>query len=143
MHTPPINKMLFIGTLLFSIFAATSSAADTIYQCRAYNGESFWASDNCQKHQALVEGIHTVPANMPFQQQVDLAHRGVSKKNNTNNATNEERVRAAQCASINEEIKQLQSKYLNWQYVPIEQVNADQTRQRDLNSRRASLRCYQ
>ncbi len=80
---------------------------------------------------------------MPFQQQVDLAQRGVTKTNRARDSTNDEHVRIAQCASINEELKRLQSKYLNWQYVPIDQVNADQTRQRDLSSRRESFRCYQ
>lgn len=142
MLIPPITRIIIIASISASVIAANSSVAATIYQCRAYNGESFWASDNCQKHQALVEGIHSVPDNMPFQQQVDLAHRGVTRANTTRNSANDEHVRKGQCASINDEITQLQSKYLNWQYVPIEQVNADQARQRDLNSRRAALRCY-
>lgn len=143
MNISHITRAFFVTSIFASIFATNSSAAATIYQCRAYNGESFWASNHCQKHQALVEGIHSVPDNMPFQQQVDLAQRGVNRASSSKISENDERARAAQCESINRELKQLESKYLNWQYVPIEQVNADQARQRDLNSRRASFRCYQ
>lgn len=136
----PIASIVVIVT---SFFTATSCLADTIYRCRAYNGESFWANGHCQKHQALVDGIYTVPANMPFQQQVDLAQRGLNRANSARSAETEERVRVRQCDSINQQLKQLQSKYTNWQYVPIEQVNADQATERDLKARRSSLHCYQ
>ncbi|WP_147375799.1 hypothetical protein [Noviherbaspirillum cavernae] len=143
MSMPLIPRIFVIASAATSILIATSSLADTIYRCRAYNGESFWAKDHCQKHKSLVEGIYTVPDNMPFQQQVDLMQRGLDRANSARASEIGERARATQCDSINQELKQLQLKYSNWQYVPIDQVNADQARQRDLNARHASLRCYQ
>jgi cell division protein YceG involved in septum cleavage len=135
--------MFLKSSILLSTILVTAAHADTIYQCRAYNGESFWSNAHCHTQKALVEGIYSVPDNMPFQQQVDLAQRGANRSNNARIAEGDERERAAKCSSINQELKQLQAKYSNWQYVPIDQVNADQARQRDLNARRASLRCYQ
>jgi hypothetical protein len=126
-----------------SFFAANLCFADTVYRCRAYNGEAFWAKHHCHEHKSLVEGIYTVPDNMPFEQQVDLAQRGVSRANSAKAAESEERMRASQCASINLQLRQLESKYTSWQYVPIDQVNADQAKERDLKARRVSLRCYQ
>ena len=47
----------------------------TIYLCRDYGGGTFWASDHCNQHQALIVRIMSVPAGMPFQQQVQLAQQ--------------------------------------------------------------------
>jgi hypothetical protein len=47
----------------------------TIYLCRDYSGGSFWASDHCNQHNALIDRMVSVPAGMPFQQQVALAEQ--------------------------------------------------------------------
>lgn len=47
----------------------------TIYLCRGYNGASFWASDHCNQHSALIERIANVPPGLPFGQQVALAEQ--------------------------------------------------------------------
>jgi hypothetical protein len=47
----------------------------TIYLCRAYNGGNFWSQAHCGQHQALIERIVSVPAGLPFQQQVELAEQ--------------------------------------------------------------------
>lgn len=47
----------------------------TIYLCRDYGGGTFWASDHCNQHKALIVRIMSVPAGMPFQQQVELAQQ--------------------------------------------------------------------
>lgn len=47
----------------------------TIYLCRDYGGGTFWASDHCNQHKALIVRIMSVPAGMPFEQQVELAQQ--------------------------------------------------------------------
>ena len=47
----------------------------TIYLCRDYSGASFWASDHCNRHNALIDRMVSVPPGMPFQQQVALAEQ--------------------------------------------------------------------
>lgn len=141
--TSTLSRLFIVSLLAISFSAVKQANADTIYQCRAYNGESFWSSAHCHTHKALLEGIYTVPDNMPFQQQVDLAQRGVTRANSARATDIDEQVRSAKCDSLRRELNQLQSKYTNWQYVPIDQVNADQARERDLRARRSALHCYQ
>ena len=47
----------------------------TIYLCKAYNGSAFWAQSHCNQHQALIDSMVSVPAGMPFEQQVELAQQ--------------------------------------------------------------------
>lgn len=47
----------------------------TIYLCRDYSGGSFWASDHCNRHNALIDRMVSVPEGMPFQQQVQIAEQ--------------------------------------------------------------------
>lgn len=47
----------------------------TIYLCRDYSGASFWASDHCNRHNALIDRMVSVPEGMPFQQQVQIAEQ--------------------------------------------------------------------
>jgi hypothetical protein len=46
-----------------------------VYLCRAYSGATFWASDHCNQHSALIERMVSVPPGMPFEQQVQLAEQ--------------------------------------------------------------------
>ena len=55
--------------------------AGTIYLCRAYSGGTFWASNHCRQHNALIERIVTVPDGMPFDQQVDLGNQQLRSLN--------------------------------------------------------------
>lgn len=54
--------------------APTETAGPTtLYHCKAYEGGTFWANTHCNQHRALVDRIVTVPASLPFAQQVELA----------------------------------------------------------------------
>lgn len=61
--------LLAIALLPFGVHAGT------IYLCKAYSGGTFWAQAHCGTHNALIESIVSVPDNMPFKQQVDLAEQ--------------------------------------------------------------------
>jgi hypothetical protein len=48
-------------------------ARKTIYLCKAYSGGSFWSDVTCGAQGATIDRITTVPASLPFDQQVALA----------------------------------------------------------------------
>jgi hypothetical protein len=47
----------------------------TIYYCKNYSGGTFWAQAHCSQHNALIDRIASVPAGMPFDQQVAIAEQ--------------------------------------------------------------------
>lgn len=47
----------------------------TIYHCKNYSGGTFWAQAHCAQHNALIDRIASVPAGLPFEQQVDIAEQ--------------------------------------------------------------------
>jgi hypothetical protein len=54
---------------------STPATGGTIYHCKAYNGGTFWAQAHCSQHQALIDSIVSVPAGIPFEQQVQIAQQ--------------------------------------------------------------------
>lgn len=60
-----------IGVLLVGLGAQ----AATLYHCKNYSGGTFWASDACSNHRALIDRLVTVPDNMPFEQQVQVGNQ--------------------------------------------------------------------
>lgn len=70
------TKFLNVAWLL--AVPALCSAA-TIYECRAYNGSSFYYSNRCSQHNALGVLNHSVPDGLPFDQQVAVV-RAVKAK---------------------------------------------------------------
>ncbi len=123
------------------LFSATARAT-TIYECRAYNGSSFFSSAPCGQHKAIGVLLHTAPDGIPFEQQVKLLEAARSRKATSAQREEEAMSRQRQCAQIDDELRGLQHKYTSWQYVPVSEVNTDQARERDLKSRRSQLQCY-
>ena len=106
------------------------------------NGSSFYSTGLCHAHKAAGVAMHTVPDGMPFDQQVKLIESAKSRKATVAKNESDARNRSSQCAQIDDELTALQRKYTSWQYVPVNEVNVDQARERDLKARRSSLRCY-
>jgi hypothetical protein len=65
------NIVIFISSTLL----ASNTLAATLYLCKNYSGGSFWASNPCSEHRALIERMVTVPDNMPFAQQVEIGNQ--------------------------------------------------------------------
>ncbi|MBC5782606.1 hypothetical protein H8N03_06590 [Ramlibacter sp. USB13] len=53
--------------------APQARTGGTIYHCKDYSGGTFWASNHCHEHRALIDRIASVPAGLPFEQQVQIA----------------------------------------------------------------------
>jgi hypothetical protein len=132
----------YYAIALLTTLCAGDVFSATIYECRAYNGSTFFSSGLCVHHQAAGVAAHSVPNGMPFEQQVKLVEDAKNRKTASTRADDDRRVRSGQCATIDDELKVLEKKYTNWQYVPIEEVNVDQARQRDLKAKRSQLQCY-
>ncbi|MBK1681323.1 hypothetical protein CKO20_13185 [Rhodocyclus tenuis] len=79
---------------------------------------------------------------MPFEQQVRLLEDSNNRKMASARAEDDSRNRNSQCASIDDELKRLEKKYTSWEYVPIDEVNADQAKQRDLRAKRSQFQCH-
>lgn len=106
-----------------------ASGTTTLYFCQSYGGGNFWSSDHCVKHGALVDRMESVPANLPFDQQVSLAN----SQRNRGAALSAPPVQAAgidtgvpskpaQCAALDERIRYLDqlartggnAQYMDW-----------------------------
>lgn len=62
-----------LSTLHGSTTAAPGQA--TVFLCQSQGGGQFWSAKHCGQHQALIERMETVPASLPWPQQVQQAQR--------------------------------------------------------------------
>jgi hypothetical protein len=114
----------------------------TIYRCRSYSGGFFWAQAHCSQHKALIDRIASVPVGMPFQQQVDVAEGERSRFESQLRSEQREDQRRVVCASLRIEREQIWKRSGSGSgYTPIEQLGADQTRWRQIQSQLASNNC--
>jgi hypothetical protein len=61
--------------LLSSAGLVLPARADTVYLCRSYSGGRFWSERPCAERQALIDRMVSVPAGLPFDQQVKLGEQ--------------------------------------------------------------------
>jgi len=118
------------------------ASAAKIYHCRAYSGGEFFSTAPCGQQQSLGLGVYSVPDGMPFNQQVDLVRQQMGQSANAQAKDDQEFARKSECSSINQQLDDLAKKYSSGRYVPVDEVNADQTKDWQLKQRRSSLRCY-
>lgn len=123
-------------------FVSGNLGAATIYECRAYNGATFYSKTSCSQQNAAGVLQHSVPDSLDFDQQVKLITDMKAKNQKVADGQSEERVRLGECSGIDDELKSLRQKYLSWQHVPVVEVNADQQRERDLKARYSQLQCH-
>jgi hypothetical protein len=127
-----------VGALVFS----SDALAAKIYHCRAYSGGEFFSTGPCGQQQSLGLGVYSVPDGMPFNQQVDLVRQRLGQSANAQARDDQELARNNDCSSIKRQLEDLAKKYSSGRYVPVDEVNADQTKEWQLKQRRSSLRCY-
>lgn len=114
----------------------------TIYRCKAYAGGIFWSTAYCGTQQALIDRTATVPAGMPFEQQVEIAEaqrqEAMALYNQQPSPTVQKQGR---CLALKRERETIESRYSNWQWQPLEVINPDQTRMKGLRAEQARLGC--
>jgi hypothetical protein len=126
------------------LLAAASSGAQaaTIYKCRAYSGGSFWSAKPCDGRQAAGESVHSVPDGLSFGEQVKLIEGGRTQAASAQKNDEREQERRRKCAAIDDELSRIAIRYRAGQHVPVEQVNADQKREKDLKKLRSENKCH-
>lgn len=127
-------------TPLIFVFCVLNAHAAVLYECESM-GARFYSSGDCATHRAVIVTRHKVPDGLPFEQQVSMVQQRDGNRSSAISAANQAYDRNNQCAWIEHQLKQLQEKYTNWQYKPVDEVNGDQARERDLKTKRSSLGC--
>lgn len=126
-------KRLFCLLCLIPIVANSAS----LYLCRSYGGGTFWASNHCNQHSALIERIVSVPDGMSFDQQVKLAEQQRQSTTNTNTYVNTVNNttgsnKTAECAALNDAITQFDSMARQPQSGPMQDwIAAEKKKTRD------------
>lgn len=114
----------------------------TIYHCKAYSGGAFWSSTSCSTQQALLDRTASVPNGMPFEQQVKIGEVQRAEAAALYNQQPSPVVQVSQrCAGLKYEREEIESRYSNWQWQPLEVINPDQTRMRGLRAEQSRLGC--
>lgn len=78
-----------LSTLHGSTTAAPGQA--TVYLCQGQGGGEFWSREHCGKHQAVIDRMETVPASLPWAQQVQQAQRQREQARTLTQTANERR----------------------------------------------------
>lgn len=114
----------------------------TLYFCKAYSGGLFWSSAHCNTQQALIERTASVPASLPFDQQVQLAD---AQRREAASLYHQQPAPAVQtanrCGALRAERESIDARYANWKWQPPEVINPDQIRMRALREEQARLGC--
>ncbi len=106
-----------IALLGFVLAMPMAANADSIYLCKAYSGGTFWASNHCNQHNALVERIVSVPDGMPFDQQVNIGNQKVQQSSSStttttiiNNGAPAAQGKRAECSALDARVKEIDAK---------------------------------
>lgn len=71
--TPPVTPSPGLMAPRAAPSDVTLDARTTIYLCRGYTGGTFWSDRTCGTQRATIDRMMTVPASIPFDQQVAIA----------------------------------------------------------------------
>lgn len=96
----PIDLLLLIG-----LMASSLSDAAILYECRAYNGTSFYTNNYCSQHNAVGVWNHPVPDGLPFDQQVQLVNTAKTKEAARRRAEDERWMRSANSDAQNKSMQ--------------------------------------
>ena len=93
--------------LAFSlVILCGSGSAATVYECRAYNGSTFFSNNYCSQSNGIGVLNHSVPDNMSFEQQVKIVEAAKAKEASRKQEDNARWTQATE--SSGEQTKQIQ-----------------------------------
>ncbi|MGA0569829.1 hypothetical protein ACO2Q9_03815 [Variovorax sp. VNK109] len=131
-----MRKIAFL--LLLMPFGASGA---TVYLCKAYSGGTFWTNTHCSQRNATVERIVTVPDDMTWEQQVDIARAQHQQGQALQSQAVPQVSTAQRCAQLQAERQRIWSRYSNWQYQPPEVIGPDRQRTLAIQAEQQTLRC--
>jgi hypothetical protein len=126
--------------LTFFLVAASSQAAQ-IYLCKTHQGAEYWAQNWCSTTGGYTVDAVTVPDGMPFKEQQRLADKLRAKKQAAQVQDDKARDKAAACRAIDEELADISKRYDHRQFNETATIGKDQTRTRELKSKRSRMGC--
>jgi hypothetical protein len=72
----PVQRLAYAPTPAPQVIEAPQPrTGGTIYLCKDYSGGTFWASNHCNQHDALIDRMVSVPEGIPFEQQIQIAQQ--------------------------------------------------------------------
>lgn len=130
-----------------STAVASSAQVRTLYHCKSYRGDTFWASTHCNQHRALVDRTVSVPAHLPFEQQVRMAQSQRWAAAQLQSATSTTTVitnvvvadKKDECLSLKQRIEQMDARARQPQSAQEQDRLRDQRKQ--ARDRQFALRC--
>ena len=129
------------GFLFACLFATASSEAAQIYLCKTHQGAEYWAQSWCSTSGGYTVDAVTVPDGMPFKEQTRVAENFRAKKHAAQAQEDKARDRAGACRAIDEELAEISKRYDSRQFNDPATIGKDQTRTRELKSKRRQLGC--
>jgi hypothetical protein len=133
--------MLRSALLLTCLFAATPSQAAQIYLCKTHQGAEYWAQNWCSSSGGYTVDAVTVPDGMPFKEQQRLADKLRARKQTAQVQDDKARDKASACRAIDDELADIAKRYNNRQFNEAATIEKDQTRTRELKSKRRQSGC--
>lgn len=115
--------------------------ADTIYHCKDYGGGTFWASDVCSNHKALIDRLATVPSGITWDQKVQIAENQRRAANEQLPVESPQSLMASRCVALKFERDKIWSRYSSWQYQPPKVVGPDRQRTLGIQAEQQALNC--
>jgi len=118
--------------------------AATVYQCVSFKGARYVSAEPCGNSNGVIVDMTQAPDGLPRAEQLKIAQDAFNRKQEATapqKQSDREKAQREQCAAIAKELGAIKNRYANMQYVPVEQVNADQARSRAISARQSALGC--
>jgi hypothetical protein len=127
--------------LFACLFVTASSEAAQIYLCKTHQGAEYWAQSWCSTSGGYTVDAVTVPDGMPFKEQTRVADKLRGTKHAAQVQEDKGRDKAIACRAIDDELAEIWKRYDNRQFNDPATIGKDQTRTRELKSKRRQLGC--
>lgn len=69
------GKVVDVSPAVRSLDSTSGASGGQVFLCVHHGGRRFWSSTHCREQQALVERIESVPAHLPWSEQVQIAEQ--------------------------------------------------------------------
>ena len=129
------------GLLIVFLLAASAAQASQIYLCKTSQGAEYWAQNWCNSAGGYTVDAVTVPDGMPFKEQQRLADKLRARNQAAQAQDDKARDKARACRAIDDELAEIWKRYDNRQFNETAMIGKDQTRTRELRSKRRQMSC--
>ena len=129
------------GLLCVLLFTASAAQAAQIYLCKTHQGAEYWAQNWCNTTGGYTVDAVTVPDGMSFEEQQRVADKFRKSRHAAQVKEDKVRDKASACRAIDDELAEISRRYEKGQFNEAAMVGKDQTRTRELKSKRSRTGC--